>query len=302
MAHGRDGTRSSGGWPSRTSKRPATVPAGLRRRQRARRVRLARGRPAPRLRHARTFQEAMRLHEVVDRPNLMVKIPATKPGLAAIEDVIAKGRSINVTLIFSLRRYAEVAESYQRGLERLIAEGGDPATSPRWRASSSRGSTPRPKAPRGARRAEQLEASSRWRTRSSPTALQGGLLGPPLGIPGLEGGDPPAGAVGVDLDQEPGLPGHALRGRADRPRYGQHDARGNDPAYQDHGDPQPRLELDLDEARASCSTSWPRRGWTTRTSPTPSSARASRSSRTPSSSCWRACTRSRSRSLRARRA
>ncbi len=74
-----------------------------------------------------TFREAMRLHEVVDRPNLMVKIPATKPGLAAIEDVIAKGHSINVTLIFSLRRYAEVAESYVRGLERLVAEGGDPA-------------------------------------------------------------------------------------------------------------------------------------------------------------------------------
>jgi transaldolase len=74
-----------------------------------------------------TFREAMRLHDTVDRPNLMVKIPATKPGLAAIEDVIAKGRSINVTLIFSLRRYAEVAESYTRGLERLVAEGGDPS-------------------------------------------------------------------------------------------------------------------------------------------------------------------------------
>ena len=73
-----------------------------------------------------TYREAMRLHDEVDRPNLMVKIPATRPGLAAIEDVIAKGRSINVTLIFSLRRYAEVAESYLRGLERLVAEGGDP--------------------------------------------------------------------------------------------------------------------------------------------------------------------------------
>jgi transaldolase len=73
-----------------------------------------------------TFREAIRLHETVDRPNLMVKIPATKPGLAAIEEVIAKGHSINVTLIFSLRRYAEVAESYVRGLERLVASGGDP--------------------------------------------------------------------------------------------------------------------------------------------------------------------------------
>jgi transaldolase len=73
-----------------------------------------------------TYREAMRLHDEIDRPNLLVKIPATKPGLAAIEDVIAKGRSINVTLIFSLRRYQEVAESYIRGLERLVAQGGDP--------------------------------------------------------------------------------------------------------------------------------------------------------------------------------
>jgi transaldolase len=73
-----------------------------------------------------TFREAVRLHESVERPNLMVKIPATKPGLAAIEDVISKGKSINVTLIFSLDRYEHVAESYIRGLERLVAEGGDP--------------------------------------------------------------------------------------------------------------------------------------------------------------------------------
>lgn len=74
-----------------------------------------------------TYREAMRLHETIDRPNLMVKIPATKPALAAVEDVIAKGRSINITLIFSLERYAAVAESYIRGVERLIAEGGDPS-------------------------------------------------------------------------------------------------------------------------------------------------------------------------------
>ncbi|HTR73075.1 MAG TPA: transaldolase, partial [Solirubrobacteraceae bacterium] len=75
----------------------------------------------------KTYEEAIGLHETVDKPNLLVKIPATKPGLAAIEDVIAKGRSINVTLIFSLKRYEEVAESYIRGLERLIAGGGDPS-------------------------------------------------------------------------------------------------------------------------------------------------------------------------------
>jgi transaldolase len=74
-----------------------------------------------------TFAEAMRFHGEVDRPNLYVKIPATKPGLGAIEDSIAKGKPINVTLTFSLQRYAEVVEAYIRGLERLVAGGGDPA-------------------------------------------------------------------------------------------------------------------------------------------------------------------------------
>ena len=73
-----------------------------------------------------TFEQALRLHELVDRANCYVKIPATKLGLAAIEDCIAHGKSINVTLIFSLQRYAEVAEAYLRGLERLVASGGDP--------------------------------------------------------------------------------------------------------------------------------------------------------------------------------
>src|SRR5437660_4408929 len=74
-----------------------------------------------------TFDEAMRLHAWLDRPNLYVKIPATKPGLGAIEDSIAHGKSINVTLIFSLRRYEEVVEAYLLGLERLVASGGDPS-------------------------------------------------------------------------------------------------------------------------------------------------------------------------------
>ena len=74
-----------------------------------------------------TFDEAMRLHSWIDKPNLYVKIPATKPGLGAIEDCIAHGKSINVTLIFSLQRYREVVEAHLRGLERLVASGGDPS-------------------------------------------------------------------------------------------------------------------------------------------------------------------------------
>ena len=74
-----------------------------------------------------TFEQAKRLSQLVDRPNLFVKIPATVPGLGAIEDSVAAGRSINVTLIFSLERHAAVAEAYVRGLERLVEAGGDPA-------------------------------------------------------------------------------------------------------------------------------------------------------------------------------
>src|SRR5262249_42610074 len=55
-----------------------------------------------------TIAQAQRLHEWIDKPNLLVKIPATEPGLGAIEEMIARGRSINVTLTFSLDRYAQV--------------------------------------------------------------------------------------------------------------------------------------------------------------------------------------------------
>jgi transaldolase len=72
-----------------------------------------------------TIEEAHRLSELVDRPNLYVKIPATKQGLPAIEQCIADGIPINVTLIFSLQRHREVAEAYIRGLERLDESGGD---------------------------------------------------------------------------------------------------------------------------------------------------------------------------------
>jgi transaldolase len=72
-----------------------------------------------------TIDEAQRLHELVDKPNCFVKIPATKEALPAIEEMIARGRPINVTLIFSLQRYVEVVESYLRGLERLVESGGD---------------------------------------------------------------------------------------------------------------------------------------------------------------------------------
>ena len=74
-----------------------------------------------------TLAEARRFHALIDRPNLYVKIPGTKEGLPAIEEMIAAGKSINVTLIFSIERHREVMEAYIRGLERLVESGGDPA-------------------------------------------------------------------------------------------------------------------------------------------------------------------------------
>src|SRR3954471_12921154 len=74
-----------------------------------------------------TFEQARWIATEVERPNLMVKIPATMAGLPAIEDCTAHGTSINITLIFSLQRYKAVVEAYLRGLERLVAGGGDPA-------------------------------------------------------------------------------------------------------------------------------------------------------------------------------
>jgi transaldolase len=75
----------------------------------------------------KTASEAKRLHELVDRPNLFIKIPATEPGLQSIEETIAIGIPVNVTLIFSLERHRAVIEAYERGVRRFTEGGGDPS-------------------------------------------------------------------------------------------------------------------------------------------------------------------------------
>ena len=74
-----------------------------------------------------TVVEAERLWKEVDRKNLMVKVPATAPGLPAIQQLIGEGISINITLLFSQKVYVQVAEAYLAGLEKYIAKGGDPS-------------------------------------------------------------------------------------------------------------------------------------------------------------------------------
>jgi transaldolase len=84
----------------------------------------------PRLAHHThaTIAEAKQLAWLVDRPNTLIKIPATKAGLPAITEVIGKGISVNVTLIFSLERYREVMDAYLAGLEKAQAAGIDLAS------------------------------------------------------------------------------------------------------------------------------------------------------------------------------
>jgi transaldolase len=72
-----------------------------------------------------TIDQAVDLHARVDKPNLYIQIPATTEGVSAIEECIARGIPINVTLIFSVERYQHVVAAYQRGLTRLQLDGGD---------------------------------------------------------------------------------------------------------------------------------------------------------------------------------
>jgi len=199
-----------------------------------------------------TFRSAMRIHDSVERPNLMVKIPATKPGLAAIEDVIAKGRSINVTLIFSLQRYAEVAESYIRGIERLVAEGGDP------RAVASVASFFVSRI--------DTEADRRLEEVGAPKELQGKLAIANAKLAYAHYLEAFSGPRWDFLAGKGATPQRVLWASTSTKNPAYHDTMyveellGPDTvntmpeetieAYQDHGDPQPRLQSGLDEAKA----------------------------------------------------
>ena len=135
-----------------------------------------------------TIEEARRLHALVDRPNLFVKIPATKEGLAAIEESIAAGIPINVTLIFSLERHREVAEAYVRGVQRLADAGGDLSQdgvgrlvlrlARRHRGRQAPRRDRRPRRAEGQARDRQRQARLRRPTRRSSPASGGRRCGP----------------------------------------------------------------------------------------------------------------------------
>ena len=73
-----------------------------------------------------TIDAGVRLHHAVNRPNVLIKVPATPQGILAFEALTARGISVNVTLVFSLHHYMQVAEAYIRGLKQWVEGGGDP--------------------------------------------------------------------------------------------------------------------------------------------------------------------------------
>ncbi|MCK5832516.1 transaldolase [bacterium] len=74
-----------------------------------------------------TITEARRLFSVLARPNIMIKVPATRAGYTAIEQLISEGINTNATLIFSIEQYTKVAQAYIFGIDRLIERGGNPS-------------------------------------------------------------------------------------------------------------------------------------------------------------------------------
>ena len=206
----------------------------------------------------------MRFHELVDRPNLFVKIPGTEPGLGAIEDCIAAGRSINITLIFSLERHAEVIEAYLRGLERLVAGGGDPA--PVASVASFFVSRVDTEADRRLAEIGREDLQGKLAIANAKLAYQQYLdafSGRALGRARRRGREGAALSVGVDLDEESGVSGRALRRGADRPGHHQHDAARDHRGFQDHGAIRDTLTEGVEEARSSSRRSRKRASTTT---------------------------------------
>ena len=281
--------RSSSRSPPTTSATPATCCAPSTTRATARTA-TSRSRST---RTSRTTREAHdRGGQAPARPDRQARTcssrsPPRKEGLPAIEETIAAGIPVNVTLIFSLERHREVAEAYVRGLQRLADSRRRPLQGRLRRvvlrlARRHRGR----QAPRRDRRPRRAQGQARDRQRQARLPdLQGGLLGRAVGGAGGQGRHRAALPVGVDLDQEPRVPRRDLRRGARRPRHGQHDAarhrRGRARPRRDPRQPRGGRRRRPQGARR------PRRppGSTTTTSSRRSRRRACRSSPTPSRSC-----------------
>ena len=186
----------------------------------------------PRLAHDtdKTILQAIELWKIVDRPNLLIKIPATLAGLPAITAVIAEGISVNVTLIFSVERHKAVMDAYLDGLEKAKEAGHelsrihsvasffvsrvDTEIDARLEKIGSEEAL--------AQRGKAGVANARLAYAAYQQVFDDGRRFGALKADG--GARVQRAAVGVDRREEPGLLRHALRHRAGRPEHGEHHA------------------------------------------------------------------------------
>ena len=241
-----------------------------------------------------TIAAARHLHERIDEPNLFVKIPATAEGVPAIQAMIAEGRSINITLIFSLARYAEVIEAYLAGLEALAEGGGDPASVHSVASFFvSRVDTEVDRRLDAIGTGDALALQGQAAVAQAKLAYQlfrdrfAGERWERAGGPGRPGA---AAAVGVDVDQEPRLPRHPLRRQPHRARHGQHPARGHHRRVRGPRHPRPHHRQRRRRRRRGDATAWPRSASTWTTSAAPSRTRAWPASTSRSPTCSRPST------------
>ena len=186
-----------------------------------------------------TIAEAQRLFKILGRPNVMIKIPATPEGIPAIEESIAAGININITLIFSNDVYQKVMEAYLRGLERRAEKNlpiGDIGSVASFFVS--RIDTQADKQIEAAHRrveGREREARARIAPRQSRdrerergvSAVQAGLQLAAIREAARERRARAAPALGLDRNEESEIQRRALRRVADRPRHGQHRSAGD---------------------------------------------------------------------------
>ncbi len=204
-----------------------------------------------------TVEEARRLWSILDRPNGLIKVPATRAGIVAISELIAEGINVNATLLFSLQRYTEVAQAYLTGLE-IRAEKGEPlvnvasvasfflsridtlvdskldallADATRQQVQALRGETAIASARLAYQEYKRLFAGDRWQPLAAAGARSQRLLWASTSTkdPGYSDVKYIEALIGIDTINT--LPLETLA------------------AYRDHGNPALRLEQDIDRAR-----------------------------------------------------
>ena len=258
-AAGRRRADASGRWPSRTSATPATCSVRSGSGGGPRRLRLAGGRSAAGLRHAGAPPRGDAPAQGGRSAEPDGQDPRDEAGARGDRGRDRQGPSINVTLIFSLRRYAEVAESYMRGLERLVAEGGDP----RKVASVASFFVSRIDT-EADRRLEELDGHDELRASSrSPTRARLPAL-PARSSPGRAGSTWRQGRHAAALlwastsTKNPAYPDTLYVEELIGPDTVNTMPEETIKAYQDHGEPARALQSELDEAQR-CSATGARR-------------------------------------------